>query len=816
MRWAIISALALASSLAAYGQAQLPIQVGESVSLAEDDFQLKLETSHEWTVAVPEAAVGRQIVLAFRARIDNKSPMGSCNGVFIEVNGQPVGLSTPRRQVRLLNKPNRFEWRGPMWLEWYLPDGAWRLSYAPDFEILLDREFQGPPAYEFEFDLSDLLVAGENTLSFRHAANKAIAKHAGSDMTLYFRDLRLEVREGPGVLGGEPERPDYSGPFAPRESRTAEMTVSDAGNGTTVIEVRGHRYELTSRYSVPGADGKIEWRDLPGEKITGEGWTLHRKVTDLCGDGRLLVSDTFANTSDEPVGIRVRHELKLDDGHVEVVNFGGREDPSITQLNRPSCPWIFLPREDHGIALVASDDILRQHASFTYDDATQTAGISDDWFGLRPGESYTMSWSVYATDTGNVFDLVNMVREDWFEPFTIEGGINFFDPDAIMAYDDDELREHLEMLNINVMMSQGGWVDRKLVAAGTKNIGHGPIVMSELYADYRVRLKAAIEKIHRLRPGVKCLVYLDTWIVTGHDLLAKWGDSMWMRKDGRPLQNSYSETWDSELALVVPTLDNSVGRELLARIPDVYLDEIGADGMYWDEMSRAFGVRGWVSGSPDYAHPDGHTFEINRITGKIEAECGAAELASLPFKQALLRAFLDRGATVVANTTPTTLTETRDQFVRFNETSIGHHPGTIYKSWTYTPVSYAGYSVYHKPGVTEEDFLADIRDKVWNANLYLFSSHIFYHLFTHENLATYEYPITPIELDWGVIIGRERIVTIRPGRFGWRDERWSGEVVYFDKDQRVRATNNVAAGDDGYVEINFGEGEAAVIVRAGD
>jgi hypothetical protein len=802
----------LFATLAAYAQPPaLPADAGQSLSLAKDDFQLKLETSHEWSVAIPEAALGRQIVLAFRARIDNTSTMGSSNGVFIEVNGRRVGLSTPRRQVRLLNKPNRFRWTNPPWLAWYLPDGAWRLSYAPDFEILLDREYYGPEAYEFEFDLSDMLVAGENTLSFRHAANKAIAAHAGSDMTLYFRDLRLDVREGPGALPGEPERADYSGPFEPRESRTAEMTVS--GSGAMTIEVRGHRYELTSRYSAPGPDGAIEWRDLRGDELAGDGWALRRGITDRCADGRLLISDIFTNTSDGPVGIRVRHELKLDEGRVEVVNFGGREDPDITRLNRPSAPWVFLPREDHGIALVAADDVLRQHAALTWDDSTLTAGISDDWFGLAPGESYTMAWGVYATDTANVFDLVNMVREDWLEPFTIEGGINFFDPDAILAYDDEALRAHLEMLNINVMMSQGGWVDRKLLTAGRKNLGHGPIVMSDLYADYRARLRAACEKLRRLRPGVKCLIYLDTWIVTGDDLQAKWGDSLWTRRDGRPLQNSYSEAWDTHLALVTPTLENAVGRELLEKIPSVYLDEIGADGMYWDEMSRAFGVRGWVSGSPDYAHADGHTFEISDATGEIVAECGAAELASLPFKQALLNAFLDRGATVVANTTPTTLTETSDQFVRFNETSIGHHPGTIYKSWTYTPVSYAGYSVYHTPGVTEEMFLADIRDKVWNANLYLFSSHIFYPLFTHENLATYQYPITPIELDWGVIIGRERIVTIRPGRFGWPGERWSGEVVYFDKDQRVRATKQVTAGDDGYVDIGFDADEAAVIVR---
>ena len=88
MRHTLIAALALLTSLAACEQVQLPSKAGESISLAEDDFQIKLETSQEWAIAVPEAAAGRQIVLGFRARIDNPSPMGSSNGVFIDVNGQ--------------------------------------------------------------------------------------------------------------------------------------------------------------------------------------------------------------------------------------------------------------------------------------------------------------------------------------------------------------------------------------------------------------------------------------------------------------------------------------------------------------------------------------------------------------------------------------------------------------------------------------------------------------------------------------------------------------------------------------------------------
>ncbi len=259
---------------------------------------------------------------------------------------------------------------------------------------------------------------------------------------------------------------------------------------------------------------------------------------------------------------------------------------------------------------------------------------------------------------------------------------------------------------------------------------------------------------------------------------------------------------------MLPTLDNALGREILEKIPTMILDEIGADGLYWDEMR--FGFEGWA----DYAHPDGNTFEIDRETGEIIAECGAPEIAWLDFKLALLDAFERRGALVVGNTPPGTLTEFAYPIPRFCENMIPHHGlSTILKTALYTPISYAGYSVYHDPEVSEEDFLEDVQRKVRDANVYLFSATMFYHLFSGQNLATYEFPITPVELDAGVIIGRERIITLRDGAFGWPGEDWSGEVIYFDAKQRPTRRETAAPDAQGLIDIDLPEDGAAVIVR---
>ncbi|MBI3192731.1 MAG: hypothetical protein HYZ36_08705 [Pedosphaera parvula] len=77
------------------------------------------------------------------------------------------------------------------------------------------------------------------------------------------------------------------------------------------------------------------------------------------------------------------------------------------------------------------------------------------------------------------------------------------------------------------------------------------------------------------------------------------------------------------------------------------------------------------------------------------------------------------------------------------------------------------------------------------------------------------YPITPLELHEGWILGRERIITKRSGLFGWGDQS-RHEVHAFD-DQGLEVLTFKASTvqrDGGTVsEIRIAEGWSAVIVR---
>ncbi|MGE5531578.1 MAG: hypothetical protein ACM3VW_05635, partial [Bacteroidota bacterium] len=221
----------------------VPTAPGQTLSLGPDDTRLELQQQRSWSIQAQPGA--RQVVLHFRARIDAPATIGSCNMIAIDVNGKRVGLKTPRRQTRLLNKPNKFPWTDPPSLDWYMAAGQWRLAYAPDFEILKSMPYYGARAYEFSLDISDLLKPGENTVAFTHTGNKDIARNAKSDLALVFRDLRLEVHEGPGVQPGEPSRPPRFRPFNSGEPRSRELSQNGSGLRFQV-RTAGHAYTVTS------------------------------------------------------------------------------------------------------------------------------------------------------------------------------------------------------------------------------------------------------------------------------------------------------------------------------------------------------------------------------------------------------------------------------------------------------------------------------------------------------------------------------------------------------------------------------------------
>ena len=86
---------------------------------------------------------------------------------------------------------------------------------------------------------------------------------------------------------------------------------------------------------------------------------------------------------------------------------------------------------------------------------------------------------------------------------------------------------------------------------------------------------------------------------------------------------------------------------------------------------------------------------------------------------------------------------------------------------------------------------------------------------THPHLPIYMFPITPLELHEGYILGEERIVTNRSGRFGWGD-RSRHEVHVFDDQRRETphfAAPTVTEGNMTFTDLRLPEDDAAIVKK---
>ncbi|HJN18603.1 MAG TPA: hypothetical protein QGH10_24085 [Armatimonadota bacterium] len=77
------------------------------------------------------------------------------------------------------------------------------------------------------------------------------------------------------------------------------------------------------------------------------------------------------------------------------------------------------------------------------------------------------------------------------------------------------------------------------------------------------------------------------------------------------------------------------------------------------------------------------------------------------------------------------------------------------------------------------------------------------------------FPITPIELRAGVVIGEERILTNRSGRFGWGDDSSADVYVLDGQGERVAAPDvtEVRKGNAVFTELRMPANHLAVLVR---
>ena len=88
--------------------------------------------------------------------------------------------------------------------------------------------------------------------------------------------------------------------------------------------------------------------------------------------------------------------------------------------------------------------------------------------------------------------------------------------------------------------------------------------------------------------------------------------------------------------------------------------------------------------------------------------------------------------------------------------------------------------------------------------------------YTYEHeISPYVFPFTPIELHYGYLLGRERIITLHSGDYGWPGDSSLVVCHHFSREgkRRSAAWPTVLRGGMARTVVELGEDEVAVLVR---
>jgi len=697
---------------------------------------LRVPNGETRAIEIPAGVGGR---LVFRARADHWRPAGSNPVLRLRVNGRDVGPMRDRRMTRVARGPSfgrdlgRFDF------------GRWRVA-------------QGPRAGgEYALDVGDLMRPDAPTVvDFGNATAGTLGV-----TPLVIEDLRVEAAAALPPLTAPPDwrTPRLRAPAPPRYE--AEATASEirlAWSGVTRVvrtTIVGGRH---------GFERRIERFPM-----------------------RVEVRDTFTNATEDTIGLHVRHAVATD---ADWVHLGGRTDPDVAVAYSPWNPTVFMPVGVAGLGLVAEDDVLRQQLFVDFEEGNAaaaspaTASLRTDTLCLPPRGRVTLVWSIYPTVTPSYWDFINTVRADWGVNRTVDGSFTWFTPDAVLAMPVDELRTALARQRTSVAAMFGGWVDPKRTERPPL-IGFGTAVLGAPFTEFRERLRRAVARLKEARPELRVLLYFDPQRDSSPDAARRFAASTLAGLDGALEVVDFGGEFSPSVGMV-PLGDDAYARALDEVVRA--MRDLGADGLYWDEMdgvdfrSPRVTTRTW----------DGHTCAL-ADDGTVEMKLGLVNLLSDAVKERWANAGVTLG-----NVPPTTRRFTARADLRMVEAESAAEPWGPMAHLT-TPLAYVG---------NRRDFAA-VREKVDEGLLPIGAR-----LDLAHDVAARLFPFTPEYLQPGTLRGRERIVTTEAGTHGWRD--CGGEVRAFRYDaagrERIAESWHVKRRRGGaFVRVELAPGELAIL-----
>jgi hypothetical protein len=739
-------------------------------------------------IEVPQFSIEHQVRLALEARIDWPDLAGSNPWLTVAVNDNWLTAD------HLLNKRNEFRLANGMDLQWYAEGYRWRVLYSPDFTAAVAQATE-PYAvareddpYRFVWDITRLVKPGRNRLVLN--CLQVLAKAP----TMVLRQVQIEV--GPAIEAPrkEPVAPAPTGQLPTLVTRTPQpvpITVGLSPQGHLVLAALGQTWQVATRTSLPGAG----WQEtvaapLPRQLTSGQSaqvawqagpFRLARTVT-VHAD-HASVSDSITNTGPTLAGLILHHRATPGAKPDAVFLAGTKVSSGLGRVREPANPSVLARYGQVGLGVVAEDDVLRLHALCVSD--ADGIGLTDDRLALDAGTSVTLEWSLYPLPDGDYWSFVNAVRRAWEANVALPGPFIFnsaFKPgQPAEVYAEWARSRSLKYICGGIAKYPDG-----KYAHGTGICFAPQWVAAE---------KEWTQKLRAAAPEVTPLQYFHAQICTEPDSQTKYADCKLLDEKGEQVMYPYGYP----LPGYVPTRENAYGKALWGYV-NTLVDDIGVGGVYWDE--QAYSVDLFHYGEPW----DGVTGIVDPQTGAVTRKISCVTLLMQPLQLDIIRHLRGKGLFLMANGQAHTRTIAREKVVFFTECGTYSALGRGHLG---SPVGLGN----HHPEDSVAASARHVRDMLRYGSVY--HGHYYRQAPPAWNFTSVMYPITPVELHAGYVLGAERIHTTVSGRFGWPDGSAAAVYVVNAGGERVEPAPVREVLEDGrrLYELRLPGDQFAILVR---
>lgn len=699
---------------------------------------------------------------------------------------------------------------------------AWNLLNSDTFDVTsalrIHLPFEQP--FDYAIEVTDLLKKGENIFTL------IPFPPAGGGQEYYTIDLKSiaiktmpksQIQQGRAAKSGAVPTGDLPVYVPSTVTQQSQYKLATDKFGGISMQINNESYQIQSLWYWPnkgvnllgmGKSSTAEKAWQPQlEKVddntikitaTGEYYKLVRTIKSY--NNHVDVFDDFTNLKDADTPIVGRTSIITAQQPREIYA-GGM--PRISQEGtvgfEPQNPTVYVGQSGSGIGLMAREDVMRSSASLFWNKkaAAPFAGIELWHHILPPRGNCTLHWTIVPTVADDYWQFVNTMRNVLNTNFTIPGlavCVSLRHP--IRAMSDMEIKEYVKNRGIKFFLTDH-YTKPDPKNASRRLFVQGVDALNDNVAESRAEFRELISRIKKAVPEVKVLIYFHSALCSDENAFTKYSGC-------RGLANGKAVSSYAGMTLLFPTLTNSYGKDLL-KVIELDTKEIGADGLYWDEMCTGYvgdadqwsGRHAMVSRA-DYMAGQRYSFTPHLIT---------------PWQEMVVKKLQSEGKWVIANTNPTTETMTKLHFPRFVEYN---NYDSCAQGQLYTPIT-----------VTQAERSSSSENILKQAREYLEHGSLTYELAPYnqgpsasiginfDNLLSNMYPFTPIEIRPGVMIGKERILISRPGKFGWGDGTMPNQIKIFNENGRAVDGSAWIKKDSehGLTEIRLPECFTGVLIR---